>query len=365
MDQQHPIPQQISSYQFRLVGNMTLKQFFQIGGGALVSLIIYSTNLHPIIKWPLIILSFAFGAALAFLPFEERPLSRWILAFFKSVYSPTAYFWEKSKKAPIFFREEAPTPKESGFAAPHGEMVMEDYLKTLPQENLAVFSKLEDAEKGFLARMANILSSGVGALKQATQKTATPIREEDLKKPDEKKEEKPKELTVPSNKPVRIAEKGFRPKIVIEEKPVEKAPKEKFKTAKVGPALGEETITGQAAQFSVDAAPPNPPTIPNTIVGQVMDPQGKIIEGAILEIRDIAGRPVRALRSNKLGHFMIVTSLQNGQYDIVTEKEGYVFQPVTFEAKGQLIPPIAIRAIKKVEPSLENEQKANVPSLSS
>ncbi len=28
--EQHPIPQQISSYQIKLVGDMTLKQFFQV-----------------------------------------------------------------------------------------------------------------------------------------------------------------------------------------------------------------------------------------------------------------------------------------------------------------------------------------------
>ena len=55
MDQQHPIPQQISSYQFRLVGDMTLKQFFQLAGGALVSLLFYASPLHPLIKWPFII----------------------------------------------------------------------------------------------------------------------------------------------------------------------------------------------------------------------------------------------------------------------------------------------------------------------
>jgi hypothetical protein len=56
----------------------------------------------------------------------------------------------------------------------------------------------------------------------------------------------------------------------------------------------------------------------------VVGPEGEIVESAILEIRDLAGRPARALRSNKVGHFMIVTALPNGQYDIITEKEGYV-----------------------------------------
>ena len=41
---------------------------------------------------------------------------------------------------------------------------------------------------------------------------------------------------------------------------------------------------------------------------------------------------------------MIVTSLANGKYEMTTEKEGLSFEPVTFEAKGEIIPPIAIWA---------------------
>lgn len=95
--EQHPIPQNISSYQFRLVGDMTLKQFFQLAGGVLVGLIFYSLPLLAIIRWPLAILSVIIGIGLAFFPLEERPLEKWIFAFFKSIYSPTIFYWQKNK----------------------------------------------------------------------------------------------------------------------------------------------------------------------------------------------------------------------------------------------------------------------------
>ncbi len=123
LNQQHPIPQQISSYQFRLVGDMTLKQFFQIAGGALISLLFYASNLPGLIKWPLVIFFALLGVALAFLPFEERPLQQWIIVFFKSVYSPTLYSWKKTEKPEIFFQEEAVVPQER-IVAPHGEKAL-------------------------------------------------------------------------------------------------------------------------------------------------------------------------------------------------------------------------------------------------
>ena len=355
--EQHPIPQQISSYQFRLVGDMTLKQFFQVAGGALISLLIYSTNIYPIIKWPLMIFFAALGAALAFLPFEERPLSKWILAFFKSIYSPTAYFWKKEGETLNFFQEETVMPKDESIIAPHGEVVLESYLRELPTQGMGFLANLEGYEKNFLNKVKDIFASSV-----------TPIRPTVVEEP--KKEDVSKvtpkiikPVETPVNKSFTIASKGFRPKIVIEEKPVQEEPvKETDITTKINPILSETGIGSQQAQFSLDAAPPNPPSIPNTVVGQVMDPQGKIVEGAILEIKDAAGRPVRALRSNKVGHFMIVTALQNGSYEIITEKDGLIFDSVTFETTGEIIPPIAIKAkaIVNVQSVLPNNP--NQPS---
>ena len=121
-----------------------------------------------------------------------------------------------------------------------------------------------------------------------------------------------------------------------------------FATTSVSPVLGKgDKIVSKKARFSQEASPPSPPAKPNTIVGQVMNPEGKIVEGAILEIKDAQRRPARALKTNKLGHFMIVTPLLDGKYEITTEKEGLIFEPVSFSAKSEVIPPIAIWAKEK------------------
>lgn len=327
----HPIPQQISSYQFRLVGDMTLKQFFQIGGGALISLLIYATGVHPLIKWPLILFSFGLGAAMAFLPFQERPLSKWILSFFRSVYSPTVFVWDKAQTPEIFFQEEAPYPKEKDVIAPHGEVALNEYLQETPEEKEGPFSRFEGIEKSFLEKFGGLFTL------PTKSPTEPPAPAQPLVKPESQ--------GVPESKPIEIAVKGFRPKIVVEEKPiVEEVVVQQSTPTVVSPTLQGVEIKSQAAQFSSQAALPFPPTIPNTITGQVVDANGKIIEGVILEIRDLAGRPVRALRSNKVGHFIIVTALTNGQYDLIADKTGFDFDPVTFEAKGEIIPPILIRS---------------------
>lgn len=93
---QHPVPQNISSYEFHLVGDMTLKQFFQLAGGIAVAAILYRLPLPFFLKWPIMALSVLMGIMLAFIPVSGRPFSQWIMAFIKAIYSPTEFHWSNS-----------------------------------------------------------------------------------------------------------------------------------------------------------------------------------------------------------------------------------------------------------------------------
>jgi len=307
----HPIPQQISSYQFRLVGDMTLKQFFQIAGGSVVAIIIYSLPLMGIIKWPFVILSALLGIALAFLPLEERPLERWIIAFFKSVYSPTIFSWKKTEKEFNYYQDEAIVPNEKIFYAA-GEQKLQEYLKNSSSNTLS--GNLEKIESSFLSGITSMFTNVIPTIKVGRPTLQT-------------------QPQVATNVP----------KLVVEETISKDNVAQVISTTQVSPTSpGQEMVAQKQAQFSIDAAPPSPPTTPNTLTGQVIDQEKHIVEGAIMEIRDSMGRPVRALKSNKLGHFMVVTPLMAGKYEIITEKDGFNFEPLSFVTTGVIIPPIAI-----------------------
>ena len=342
--EQHPIPQNISSYQFRLVGDMTLKQFFQLAGGIVAGLIVYSTPLLPIIKFPIAIFCGILGALVAFVPFEERPLERWIFAFFKTIYAPTEFFWKRTVSPPKLFQDEPSNVPDAQLQ----NNVASEYSKTVTKKG-DFLGNLEAKERGFLAGLTNVFS---GAAPHPTSQIVAPSPTIQGA------------INVPQGMPTKITPATLS-HLVVEEKPkAPEIPQNLISTQEVAPLVaGEEMISTRQAIFSIDAAPPNPPTIPNVIVGQVVDEQRKIIEGAIIEIRDSAGRPVRALRSNKVGHFITVTPLDPGRYDIITEKEGGQFSPVSFEANGNLIPPILVSG-KKLEPGISNiESSVNVQSM--
>lgn len=320
IDQQHPIPQQISTYQFRLVGDMTLNQFFQVAGGALVSVFIYASSMSPILKWPLLVASFLTGIAFAFFPFQDRPLLTWIILFFKAIYSPTLYVWKKGEGKREFFASEA--------ALPQVQIIETPQTQILPQTEAG----LEKTEEEFLNKVSSnlgILSSQVQPANIAT--SAQP--------PIPTTQTTVQEVNIPENKTVTIEAK---PKEAETQKDVYINKTQ----ATITPSQTQDVKVKKTVSFLPEASPPEPPNKPNLVVGQVFESDGKIIANAILEILDNQGRPARALKSNRLGHFMIVTPLQNGVYSLRVEKEGYVFEPASFEARGEIIPPIAVIANK-------------------
>lgn len=314
---------------------MTLKQFFQLAGGLVFALIFYSSPLIGIVKWPFVIVSAILGAAMAFVPLEERPLERWILAFFRAIYSPTEFFWKKTETPVKFFQDEI-IESASKIAPTSQEAALKAYLTT-PKQSTNPFSNFELYEQGFMSSLSRIFAG----MKNQTSASSAPA----ATAADAAPKDIGVSLSIPASLPVKVVPQN-NPRLVVEEK-AKQAPTVNATSHNIAPIVpGEEMVSTKQAIFSIDAAPPNPPETPNVVVGQVVDEERKIVEGAIMEIRDEAGRPVRALRSNKVGHFITVTPLDTGRYQIATEKDGYQFSPISFEANGQLIPPILVEGKK-------------------
>ena len=378
MQEQHPVPQQISTYQFRLVGDMTLKQFLELAGGALVGLFFYASAIPALFKWPLIIISVLVGVALAFLPLEDRPLEVWILAFFKSIYSPTLFYWRKTNRQ--YFQDESVPSPPLNIIAPQGNQKLNEYLGEKPESKNPFFANMEKAEKVFLDKVGGLFSqispksntqpqmqpqpAGVQpnataslinpSATQSTQTTSQTIlpssgaqtvmgsMEQTSQPVQNTPQTQQPHVPIPKAEALRVTPTGNIMDNKISEAPVE------LKEASVTPTMSVNKDIDiieelKQVQFSQLASPPLSPTQPNTLSGQVLDAEGHIVESAILEIKDSAGRPVRAVKTNTLGHFFIVTPLANGTYEIITEKSGYTFDHVKFVASGQIIPPIAIR----------------------
>jgi hypothetical protein len=110
--EQHPVPQNVTTFQFRLIGDMTLKQFWYLAGGAVLAYICYKLPLPFFFTWPLTLVCALGGIGFAFVPVEDRPMDVWVMSFFRSVYNPTQYIWEKTAQ------QTEPKPVEIARSAP-------------------------------------------------------------------------------------------------------------------------------------------------------------------------------------------------------------------------------------------------------
>lgn len=102
--EQHSIPRQITSFEFKLIGFMTLKQFLYLVIFGPLGYIVYVIFPIPLIN---ILLGFAvaaFGVALAFVPINDRPLEVWIKNAWKRLTSPTQYIYHKHNGPISFFQ---------------------------------------------------------------------------------------------------------------------------------------------------------------------------------------------------------------------------------------------------------------------
>src|SRR3989344_5295312 len=159
--EQHPVPRNISSFQFHLVGDMTLKQFGYLAGGVIIAYIVYKLPLPSIITLPIAFLIALTGVAFAFLPIQERPLDRWLIAFIKSIYSPTQFIWRKDNPPLALLTQDINKPLTSlnaQHAANHqiASQKLNTYLSTLPP---AFAKSVNQKEKAYLDKTLSLFNA--------------------------------------------------------------------------------------------------------------------------------------------------------------------------------------------------------------
>ena len=280
--EQHPLPQDISNYRFRLIGDMTIKQFGALGIFAVGAVIVYASPLPFFFKYPIAFALLMVGIGIAFVPIQGRPMDQWIIAFIKSIYSPTQYIW---RQQPI---ETSPTvQKPSTLTAP---------VSSTPSINIQTGAPAPvnptSPKDALFANRQTLGSTNIrpSTVTEITTQNAVPAS-----------------TTIPSS-----------------------------------PTTQATTVTKSPAP-TTNLPIPFTPTTPNTLVGLTLTPDNHILDGVLVEIR-AHNQTLRATKSNKLGQFMFARPLENGLYQILAEKEGAQFLTYSLELKGEIVKPLKIQA---------------------
>lgn len=354
MQESHPVPQNVTSFEFHLVGDMTLKQFTYLAAGLGIAYLtfIFLAKPAPIVAWPIIIVSAILGVSFAFLPIGERPLDHWAAAFIHAIFKPTLRRY-RSK----FISKDSPEYKNR----------LQIYLNALSVEAPPSVTTLGQTTPNIQltqpAPQTNQQTSPIP--KPSPQPTSAPKIDDQLPSPNELKKE------------VGLAKEAqaVQSKIIDDERKLEDIKKRAAEpganpnnfTKQFENVLSDlQELNKQASSVSKDLAvmsksqtpPPSPVTkvptqiipslsltsIPNIINGIITDSQGSYLESAIIVAHDSKGLPVRALKSNKLGQFITATPLPDGEYTLSAEKDALAFPKYQLDLKGEVMQPIVIAA---------------------
>ena len=161
--EQHSVPQHIASFEFKLFGNLTVRQFVTLAIPMGIAALIFFSNLATVIKLPLALVFGLFGIFAALVPIGGRPLDKWAVAFVKAILSPTQRIWIKEPKLPEFLsvvtsmsttKEQVPEAITS-----QSRQRLLAYLRSLPKEAKTSLDVQEQVSLGRLELSG--LSSGV------------------------------------------------------------------------------------------------------------------------------------------------------------------------------------------------------------
>ena len=345
MYEAHPIPQNVTSFEFKLVGDMTLKQFLYLATGAGVAyltFILFAAS-APLIAWPIIVVSAGLGLAFAFLPLADRPLDHWVKAYFKAVYSPTKRIWKKNgqpySSQPMFLqRLNLYLQKELYTTSQPVQPVVA--LANLPQPNLhPIVPNLNQEPEPLPTRQE--LEQTVTLAKQAQSLQVKIIETERqlgaLKMSASQPGVNPQAYTQQISQVL-----GHLQSLISQASEVRKKldSLDQKPTLPAKPVSRVTVVTSHKSTISQISLT----STPNVINCIITDNTGNYLDGVVVVIYDKEGLPVRALKTNKLGQFTGSTPLPNGTYTIELEKEGLVFDRLQLELNGVVLPPLQVAA---------------------
>lgn len=338
---EHPVPQNITSFEFHLVGDMTIRQFGYLAAGCTIAYIIFAVffTTNPYLSIPAIAFFSLTGAAFAFLPLSDRPLDHWVRAFFQAVYSPTQGSWNLPSKTTITT------------ADPIFKNRLQLYLSTLVA---TVPQTAELLTKGWGIKansssdvqatvvMASNTSTAIPTANELNKLVAMATDIQGLKGKISETERQISQLENTSNPTNALSGQQYQ-QIIGNLQNLLKQTEEIYQKTSKNAVSAQVTNTVVAAPIAkLMERLPILTSSPNVVNGIVTDTAGNLLEGVIIIVHNKDGIPVRALKTNKLGQFTGATPLPDGDYNIIFEKDSWVFNAISLNLTGEVLPAVKV-----------------------
>ena len=352
----HPIPQDITSFQFRLIGDMTVKQFAFLGVGFVLAWIFYILPL-PIINMFFALLSIGLGAALAFIPIVGRPMDVMIRYFFRSVFSPTQFVYQASS---TYQKQQQPiAPQKPKNKLDEREMVFFDSVATIATQTSSQVNPVIQPEHMYANQAPPKQVQVTEQKDDEALKREADLLQKELKEAKEKGKTQPEgsqEYQVTQQEIANLQkllndtlfQKGeLEKKILSLQQTIEEQSKTFYSPSAATAPQQTEYVRTISQDVEKAVGLPTAPEFPNIVSGIVKDPRGNPLGNILVEVKDDQGNAVRAFKTNALGQFASATPLSNGEYKMEFEdsKGQNKFDAIAFQATGQVILPIEVISV--------------------
>lgn len=300
----HPIPQDVTGFKFKLIGSVTVKQFLYLLGFGILTTVVFILPVSIILKIPMMVVFVIIGISLAFVPIEGRPMDIMLVNFAKAIPSENRYIYRKRgvnlASFQIFYatpqKQAAPLVAKAASAQDEKKAILLSRLRNSP-------FRPDQSETRVLDTINNYFVNSSAAVPVA------PVLK-NKKTPDTTVKEEAKESATPtpSTQPPPL------------------------------PGSVNPTLSGGF---------PTLPDVPNIVLGIIKDPRGKTLPNILVEVIDSNGIPVRAFKTNALGQFASATPLQNGTYKVYFEDAGknHEFEAIEITLNGEIFNPLEIMSI--------------------
>lgn len=332
----HPIPQDVTGFQFKLIGSMTIKQFAYVGAGVVLSVVFFYSPLVWFIKFPLIPFFGILGVSLAFLPIAGRPMDLIASYFIKAILKPNQYVYQKVGGSLSFMdlnlQPIAPQTTTTPQASTKNTSV--DHQKE--QRLLTyLYGSASDSNSPLDQKESQLISNLFAQPVPVSAVINTPAH------------------SIPAPTPVNPPQPPVPPLPSATQTELRPAASMPDINTQVTPATTITQITTNnetknvAPQTPTRSSPSNGMDFPNLIKGIIKDARGNILPGILVDVLNKDQESVRAFKSNNLGQFMSATQLTNGTYTITFEdpKKHHRFEPVQIEATGSVLPPLTVVSV--------------------
>ncbi len=286
--EQHPIPRQITTFEFKLIGFMTLKQFLYLVVFIPTAFVVWKLVPIPIVNIICGALVAGLGVAVAFLPINDRPMDVWLKNFMRRITSPTQYLYHKQNSSLAFLNDL--------------------YFVTDPHK---ILSHIETQEK-LTAYLQQTKS------KSKTQDEPTIQKKQQI----QTLLQNPLIAVPQTNQPAQVVtteQSSVSSKVSVAQPPT---PHMTYRAESVPSPQQPQIIHGPATHPFMTGIIKNNKKIP--------------LPGILVYIKDLQDKPIRLLKTNPHGVFATFNALPQGEYfvEMKDPNGGYFFDRMKITIGG-------------------------------